>query len=598
MKKFLYLLVPVILAVSCGPRDGSYTFYICSTNDVHGRYFDSLYVGTGISGSLLAVSSAVDSIRNAAGPENVILIDAGDCVQGDNASYYYNYVDTLSPHLYARMAAYMGYDAVVVGNHDIEAGHPVYDRLRKELPCPFLAANALKVRPDGSVSGRPYFQDYLIQTRNGIRIAIIGFTNPNIKNWLSPDLWSGMEFVSLIPYVQEYVDRVRKKEKPDIVIVAAHTGTGQGFDPEQIEAVRTSGTVTGEPLHENQGLALFQTLEGVDFVICAHDHSPAVFETDSVCLINSGSHCRNLGLGRIDLEVKNGKVAAKSCSASLVPVCKEKADTAMRSCFRKDYEAVKAFTVRPVGNLEVPFVTRDSYTGMCPYIDFIHTVSLGCAPARISFAAPLTYDGEIEPGTLIYNDLFKIYPYENQLFVVRMTGREIRNYLEYSYGQWINTVSGRDGEHLLKIRNRADARTGSSSWSFEGRAYNFDSAAGIVYSVDVTKPQGERISITSLASGEPFSEDSTYCVAMTSYRASGGGGLMREGAGIDTDRIDERVVARYPEIRNLIYDAVRNAGTLTESNTGDVSLLGSWKFVPERLAGPMLEKDMALVFGE
>ena len=266
MKKFLYLLVPVILAASCGPRDGSYTFYICSTNDVHGRYFDSLYVGTGISGSLLAVSSAVDSIRNAAGPENVILIDAGDCVQGDNASYYYNYVDTVSPHLYARMVSYMGYDAVVVGNHDIEAGHPVYDRFRKELPCPFLAANALKVRPDGSVSGRPYFQDYLIQTRNGIRIAIIGFTNPNIKNWLSPDLWSGMEFVSLIPYVQEYVDRVRKKEKPDIVIVAAHTGTGQGLDPEQIEAVRTSGAATGEPLYENQGLALFQTLEGVDFV--------------------------------------------------------------------------------------------------------------------------------------------------------------------------------------------------------------------------------------------------------------------------------------------------------------------------------------------
>ena len=248
MKKFLYLLVPVILAASCGPRDGSYTFYICSTNDVHGRYFDSLYVGTGISGSLLAVSSAVDSIRNAAGPENVILIDAGDCVQGDNASYYYNYVDTVSPHLYARMVSYMGYDAVVVGNHDIEAGHPVYDRLRKELPCPFLAANALKVRPDGSGHGRPYFQDYLIQTRNGIRIAIIGFTNPNIKNWLSPDLWSGMEFVSLIPYVQEYVDRVRKKEKPDIVIVAAHTGTGQGLDPEQIEAVRTSGAATGEPL--------------------------------------------------------------------------------------------------------------------------------------------------------------------------------------------------------------------------------------------------------------------------------------------------------------------------------------------------------------
>ena len=600
MKKYLLIVLAIILAASCGPKDGDYTFYFCSTNDVHGRYFDSLYVGNNTAASLLAVSSTVDSIRNAAGQENVILIDAGDCVQGDNASYYFNYVDTLTPHLYARMANYMGYDAVVVGNHDIEAGHPVYDRLRKELACPFLAANALRTSSSSGTAGRPkpYFQDYLVITRAGIRIAILGFTNPNIRNWLSPDLWSGMEFTTLIPYVQEYVDKVRKREKPDIVIVAAHTGTGPELTPEQVSAVKSSGAGTGQPLYENQGLALLQTLRGVDFVICAHDHSPVTVQTDSICLINSGSHCRNVGLGRIDFTVRDGKITSRSHSATLVPVRKENVDTAMRSFFRKDYEAVKAFTVEPVGKLEVPFVTRDSYTGMCPYIDFIHTVSLGCEPSQISFAAPLTYDGTVSPGTLVYNDLFKIYPYENQLFVVRMTGQEIKDYLEYSYGQWINTVSGLGDGHLLKIRNTPDPRTGSMRWSFAGRAYNFDSAAGIVYDVDVTKPQGERVTVRSMASGEPFHADSTYCVAMTSYRASGGGGLMREGAGIDTDRIDERTVARYPEIRNLIYDAIKEAGTLSADAVSDRSRLGSWSFVPEKVAGPMLEKDMELVFGD
>ena len=74
------------------------------------------------------------------------------------------------------------------------------------------------------------------------------------------------------------------------------------------------------------------------------------------------------------------------------------------------------------------------------------------------------------------------------------------------------------------------------------------------YVVDVTKPVGERVIIGSLADGTPFSTEAEYNVAMTSYRASGGGGLMREGAGIDTDRIDERVVEYYPEIRELIYD--------------------------------------------
>lgn len=592
MRKILHalLLMLPLIAASCGPKDGTYSFYICSTNDVHGRYFDSLYVGSGTSGSLLAAYSVVDSIRRAAGPENVILIDAGDCVQGDNASYYYNYVDTLSTHVYSRMTAYMGYDAVVVGNHDIEAGHPVYDRLRKELSCPLLAANAVRTdssRKDSLHTGKPYFQDYLVMTRNGIRIAVIGFTNPNIKNWLSPELWSGMEFVSLIPYAQEYVDKVIKREKPDIVIVAAHTGTGEGV---------AKGGDGGISYPENQGLALFQTLRGVDFVICAHDHSPAVFQSDSICLVNSGSHCRNVGLGRIDLTVKDGKIVSRNLSASLIPVRKENVDTAMRSHFRPDYEAVRDFTITPVGELGVRMVTRDSYKGMCPYIDFIHSVSLGCEPAQISFAAPLTYDGVIEPGTLVYNDLFKIYPFENQLFVVEMNGKEIKDYLEYSYGQWINTVSGRSGEHLLKIENRPDSRTGSSRWSFTGRAYNFDSAAGLVYEVDIRKPQGERVNIISLASGAPFCADSTYNVAMTSYRASGGGGLLRNGAGIDTDRIDTRVVARYPEIRDLVYDAVREAGTLTGDNIVDPELLGTWKFIPEDMAARMLEKDMSLVF--
>lgn len=597
MKKTLILILFAVFIASCSPKDGHYTFRICTTNDVHGRYFDSLYVGNSVANSLFAVSRVTDSLRKAVGAENVILIDAGDCVQGDNASYYFNYADTLSTHVFARMADYMGYDAVVVGNHDIEAGHPVYDRLRKELKCPLLAANAIKTA-DGKAgaahvsaeNARPYFQDYLIMTRNGFRIAVIGFTNPNMKNWLSPELWSGMEFVSLVPYAQEYVDKVRKKERPDIVIVAIHSGTGSGIDPEKGRTASAS--------IESQGLELMQTLRGVDFVVCAHDHAPVTYSTDSICLINSGSHCRNLGLGTIDIDVRDGKIVSKTLSAALLPIDKEKVDTAMRSRFRPDYEAVRNFTLRPVGELAVPLKTRDSYKGMCSYIDFIHTVSLGCAPAQISFAAPLTFDGLIAPGTLIYNDLFKIYPFENQLFVVRMTGREILSYLEYSYDTWINSVSGAEGEHLLKIRNRPDPRTGLPSWSFSGRAYNFDSAGGLVYEVDVRKPHGQRVLVKSLADGTPFCADSTYNVAMTSYRASGGGGLMRNGAGIDTDSIEERTVARYPEIRDLVYSYISEKETLDESTVADPARLGQWSFVPESLAGPMLERDMELLFGK
>ena len=575
MKKIIsIILAAAALASCCGPKDGEYTFRLLTTNDVHGRYFDSLYVADATDNALTNISWYADSLRAAEGAENVILLDAGDCLQGDNAAYYFNYVDTASRHLYARMTEYIGYDAVVVGNHDIETGHKVYDRLAGTMNVPLLAANA--IRTD---NGKPYFQEYVTMKRHGLKITIIGFTNPNIKGWLSPVLWEGMTFESLIPMAQEVVDRVSAKEDSDVVIVAVHAGTGNG-----------DGSIL-----ESQGLDLFKSLRGVDFVVTAHDHRPLVQKNDSICLINSGSHCRNLGLGTVTVRVENGKVVSKVLDAELLPVDKKNVDTRMQELFRQDYQAVKAFTLKEVGQLKTDLRTKDAYVGMSDYLNLIHTLSLGCTPAQISFAAPLTFNGFVEAGTLVYNDLFTIYPYENQLYVVKMTGKEIKDYLEYSYDAWINTVSSAD-DRLLKITDRPDPRTGQKAWSFINRSYNFDSAGGLVYTVDVTKPYGQRISIQSLADGNAFNLTAEYNVAMTSYRASGGGSIMRLGAGIDTDNIADRIVAYHPELREILYDYLVKNGEIAPEKIGDPAVVGSWKFIPESLAEKALQRDMDLLF--
>ncbi len=576
MKKSLFPLLAAIAILSscCGPKDGEYTFRLLTTNDIHGRYFDSLYVTDRTSPALTNIARYADSLRTAEGAENIILLDAGDCLQGDNAAYYFNYVDTTSKHIFARMVEHIGYDAVIVGNHDIETGHPVYDRIKETMDVPFLAANA--IRTD---NGKPYFREYVTLKRHGLNITIIGFTNPNIKSWLSPLLWSGMTFESITGMAQETVDRIRKQEKSDIVIVATHAGTGEG-----------DGTQ-----YESQGLDLFKTLRGVDFVVCAHDHRPVVHQTDSICLINAGSHCRNLGLGTVTVKVEGGKVVEKTLSAGLLPIDKKNVDKEMQAAFRPEFEAVKAFTVQEVGELRTDLRTRDAYRGMSDYLNLIHTLSLGCTPAQISFAAPLTFNGFVKAGTLVYNDLFTIYPFENQLFVVKMTGKEIKNYLEYSYDSWINTIKSAD-DNLLKIVNAPDPRSGQKRWSFVNRSYNFDSAGGLIYDVDVTKPAGERVIIRSLADGTAFDESADYNVAMTSYRASGGGGIMREGAGIDTDRIDDRVVEYYPEIRNILYDYLLENGEIDPAEIGDPAKIGRWSFVPATLSEKALDRDMKLLF--
>ncbi|MBQ6254902.1 MAG: bifunctional metallophosphatase/5'-nucleotidase [Bacteroidales bacterium] len=571
-------LAVCLAAASCsGPKDGTYSFTLLTTNDIHGTFFDSTYVGGNVKKSLYGIKHVVDSVRSADGAGNVILVDAGDIVQGDNAAYYFNYVDTLAPHVYPRMAKYMGYDAVALGNHDIEAGHPVYDRLVKDMKAqgiPLLAGNA--IRTD---NGKPYFQTYTVLKRNGLRIAVLGYDNANIAGWLSERLWYGMRFESLIPLVQKDVDRVVAKEKPHVVIVAVHSGTGNG-DGTQLES---------------QGLDLMKSLKGVDFLICSHDHRPRVVQSDTICLINSGSHSRYTGRGRIDLAVEGGKVVSKSLSASLIPVDARKIDTLMAKEFHDDFAAVKAFSVRKVGELREDLVTRDAYKGMCGYLDLIHALSLSMPEARISFAAPLTFNGTVKAGDIIYNDLFTIYPFENQLYVVKMTGKEVKDYLEASYDGWVNTVSA-PADHVLRIVPRDDPRTGSRTWSFSGRSYNFDSAGGLVYTVDVTRPRGERVVIESFADGAPFSEGETYNVAMTSYRASGGGGLMAE-AGIDTGRIEERLVATYPEFRDILYEYLKENSVLEPSSIGAGAGIGRWRFVPEAVAVPGIERDMELLFG-
>lgn len=556
-------------------KDGEYTIDLLTTNDVHGSWFDSSYTDGMVKNSLFAINGMVNRFRDSLGADNVILLDAGDCLQGDNAPYYFNYVDTVSPHLFPRLVDYMKYDAVCVGNHDIETGHAVFDRVRKELEdkgIPFLGGNAIK-----NSSEDRYFQTYRILKRGGLKVAILGYSNPNMSAWLDESVFRGMHFVSLIPLVQQDVDNIKEKEKPHVVIVAVHSGTGEGNNKNL----------------ESQGLDLLSRLKGVDFIVCSHDHRPFITEQDSICLINSGSHAKNIGHGRINLTVKGGKVISKTLRAETIPVDVRYTDTAMRNAFHPDFLKVKEFTMAPVGSLDKDMQTREAYRGMCSYVNFIHNIGLTQTEAEISIAAPLTYNKTIKAGELVFNDLFTLYPYENQLFVISMTGKEIKEYLECSYDNWI--TSDTTG-HLLKIQLREDPRNNQETWSFVNRSYNFDSAAGIYYTVDIDKEKGERIRILSMANGSAFDPEKTYKVAMTSYRASGGGKLL-DDAGIESDRIDERIVRRYPEYREMIYKYLQKNKAIVTDKISDRNVIGGWEFIPRLKAKKLLDQDMDLLFG-
>lgn len=561
----LFLSIILISIQGCAPKSDE--LHIVTTGDVHGRFFSIDYSSDKPQSSLEAVKCYTDSLRSRYGAGNVLLLDAGDILQGDNTAYYFNYVDTVSEHIYPRIADYMGYDAVTLGNHDIETGHAVYDRVTAQLEnrgIPTLSGNVVNAS-----DGQPYFPYYTMVNKGGRKIAVLGFNNANIKAWLPEHLWSGLNFVDLMECVQQRVDEVRATKTPDLLIVVVHSGTGLG---------------DGSML-ENQSLDLLHSLKGVDILVGAHDHRPYT-ETYNGCIYIDGG-ARAQAAGHATINFKTG-----SRTVEIARMDRNRRDVKMEETFASEIGKVREFTNAKVGALAMELRSDAALGGMCDYINLLQTVQLDETGADISFAAPIGSGRLAKAGEIVVNDLFKIYPYENQLFMLSLTGKEIKDYLEYSYGDWLAPECR---NHLLGIQEKADERTGNTRWSLTGRSYNFDAAAGLIYTVDINKPKGKRVSIKSLANGEKFNPDSWYNVAMTSYRATGGGDLLIKGAGIPADELSARVVSRHIEIRELIKRFFLNRREVTPESVYDAKSLGSWKFIPEAKASELFEKDRELL---
>lgn len=188
------------------------------------------------------------------------------------------------------------------------------------------------------------------------------------------------------------------------------------------------------------------------------------------------------------------------------------------------------------------------------------------------------------------SDMFKLYKFENQLYVMRLTGEEIRKHLEMSYDLWMNTMKSPD-DHLLLLDSRTQGD--AQRLGFKNFSFNFDAAAGIDYTVDVTKPNGQKVTILRMSNGEPFDPNRWYKVAVNSYRANGGGELLTKGAGIPKDSLDSRIIWRSDrDQRYYLMQEIKRQKVL------DPQPDHNWKVIPEAWTQPAAERDRKLLFGE
>ena len=572
-------LISLIMILAAGfntinAQEHTIKLKIVQTSDIHGNFFPYDFINRKAwGGSLARVHAFAEEQRKTFG-ENLILLDNGDILQGQPSVYYYNFIDTVSSHLCADMLNFMRYDAANMGNHDIETGHAVYDRWVKECNFPVLGANIIDTK-----TGAPYLPPYKIIERDGIKIAVLGLITPAIPAWLAENLWEGLQFEDMETSARKWVKIIQEKENPDILIGLLHSG-------------RDASKNTGK-WNENASLTVAQNVPGFHIVLMGHDHRQFCqnvpnCEGNYVMAVNPGSNGN--AVSDIDITItKNGNETSMNIDARLTDMNKYEPSQEFMAHFKKQYDDVDNFVKQKIGTITASLDTRPAYFGSSAFIDFIHTLQLAISGADISFAAPLSFDATIDKGDIYMSDMFNLYKYENMLYVMELTGKEIKDYLEYSYSIWTRQMTSPD-DSLLLLKDITPEEDKSHA-IFANPSYNFDSAAGIIYTVDVTKPQGEKISISSMTDGTPFLMDKTYKVAINSYRGNGGGELLTRGAGIPQDQLHARIVfSTDKDLRFYLMEYIRKQGTLSPK------ALNQWRFIPDEWVKQAAKRDYDLLF--
>ena len=575
----------IVLTTAAQPATKTVRLKVIETSDVHGHFFPYDFMEKKpIKGTLVRANTYINRQRQQYG-DNLLLIDNGDILQGQPCVYWSNYVMPENENLAASVINYMKYDAETVGNHDIEPGHKVYDKWIREVRCPLLGANIVKeeykngeARPSSIYTG---LQPYSVHYKDGVKICVIGMITPAIPHWLNKSIWKGIEFEEMVACAKKWVKYIQETEHPDLIFGLFHSGLNGGIKTDEYE--------------ENATESVAKEVPGFDIIFFGHDHQVhnewiTNKAGKKVLCIDPSCYVKNVAEAEIELTYKNGRLTKKDIKGNIVNMEDEEIDQQMLSHFQPTIDEIKQYVNRKIGRFEHPIYTRESFFGNSAFTDLIHNLQMQISKAEISFNAPLSFNSVIEAGDVTQADMFKLYRFENLLFVLRMTGEEVRKHLEYSYNMWVNTMTS-PNDHALRLND--DSKEDQQRTGFQYYTFNFDSACGIDYEVDLTKPDGQKVRILKMSNGQPFDEKKWYKVVMNSYRANGGGELLTAGAGIPKDSLDSRVIWHTElDQRHYLTEEIRRMGTV------DPQPNHNWRFVPEEWVKPALERDRKQLFGK
>lgn len=526
---------------------------ILHTTDIHGhlRAWDYTYGRPARYG--LARLAPLIKQQRAANP-NTLLVDTGDTIQGSPLeTVYQRYASsgslplqlqwdgpapTIDPTIAAMNA--LGFDAMAVGNHEYNYGLKNLNAARKASKFPWLSANTLSSKPEAS------FPPYIVKTLSGVKIALIGIITPGVPGWEKPEHYAGYRFERPSEAVKRAIAELKRREKPDAIIVLAHSGLDR-----DIKTGARSGQ--GDDT-ENEVYEIASECPGVDAILFGHSHqSLKDAEVNGVVLLQPRYWAGQLGRLTLtfDKSAAGTKLVARKTEL-LEPAADAPEDAEIVKIAEPYHRVTERYLNTPVAEASVDLQGREGRYGDSALIDAIHAVQLHySAGADVSLTALFNANMLVKKGKVTIRELLGIYPYENEIYTVEADGKTLRLALENG-ARYLLTCPDPACSGSLINRN------------FPG--FNYESAQGVEYEIDLTQPVGSRIRNLRFR-GAPLRDEQPLKVAISNYRYGGSGGFsMWPG---------KKVLAKSGTgIQDLLVEYYTQKGKLPEADN-------NWRVEPE-----------------
>ena len=537
-------LALAVLAAAPLQQDTAHVVVVATT-DVHGRATGWDYLADQPApGGLARAATVVDSLRRAY-PGQVVLVDAGDLIQGDPFAAYFAQVAPRDPHPLVDAMNAMGYDAAVPGNHEYNWGLPLLRRAVTGAVFPFLSANTYGLPGDTLM-----FEATTVVRRGPVRVGITGFTTPGVMVW---DRENVRGRARVAPVAESAAPVVRQLDRQaDLTLVVIHSGLDgtASYDTTGVGDENVAATFATLPVRP-------------DMVVVGHSHREMRDSViNGVHFVQPKNWAQSLSVMHVDLVRDGAGYRPVRWRGELVPLRDVPPSPVVTRRLAADHEAVRRWVAEPIGQTPERMTTALGRAGPNRLIELIQQVQRERTGAQLSSTAAFNIDVEVGPGAIRLGDIAALYPYENTLRAVKISGRQLRDYLEQSARYFEVDPAGRV----------------SLSDSIPG--YNFDIVSGADYAIDLSKPAGRRIRDLAVR-GRPVVATDSFTLALNNYRQGGGGGF-------DMLRRARVVYDRGESIRDLLVDEVRRRGTIEPATLVN----DHWRIVPESAA-----EQVRLLFG-